>query len=143
MPGKHIREQEQAQILAEHASGDTPLFIAQRHGISEATVYRSIRKHRSLMTVDDTQSKHTAAVDISGMLTEYLRESFTTLIAQVQHLRDPDWLRRQDAAALGVTHGILFDKVVRVLRAASPPPDELAPGSDGGGAIEGERIPHR
>ena len=134
MPGKRIAEQEQAHIIAEHATGDTALFIAQRHGISEATVKRIIRRSRALVTTVDPQRKQ---VDIAEHLTGYLNDAFATLRLQVQHMGDRDWLSRQDAAALGVQHGILFDKCIRVVRAISRGPDASESGPDGPGTSSG------
>ena len=67
--------------------------------------------------------------DVGELLTAYLREVLVTLVAQVHVFRDPDWLRAQDASSVGVLHGILTDKAIRLLESLEASP--MGEGSDG------------
>jgi transposase-like protein len=58
--------------------------------------------------------------DIGELLLGYLRENITTLRAQAVAFRNAAWLEKQDASDVGVLHGILTDKAVRLLEALEP-----------------------
>ena len=55
--------------------------------------------------------------DVGSLLLDYLSENLRTLRAQAEQFREPEWLAAQDAGALGILHGILTDKAVRLLAA--------------------------
>ena len=53
---------------------------------------------------------------------EYLKGSLHTLQEQARFFADAEWLRKQDAADVAVLHGVLTDKVVRLLEALEGSP---------------------
>ncbi len=55
--------------------------------------------------------------NLGDLLVEYAREILTTLRAQVEHARNPDWLQQQNARDLAILHGVLADKTLRLLEA--------------------------
>ena len=60
--------------------------------------------------------------DVGELLLAYLQENLTTLREQAIVFRDVEWLKGQDASSLGVLHGILTDKAVRLLESLSGGP---------------------
>ena len=57
----------------------------------------------------------------------YLIEGLGTVTAQHAVFREVEWLRQQDASSLGVLHGILVDKLIRLLEALEAGPLEAGP----------------
>ena len=49
-----------------------------------------------------------------------LRETISTLTAQVIVLRDETWLSQQAATELANLHGVQFDRALRLLEAIEP-----------------------
>jgi transposase-like protein len=85
--------------------------IAAQYHISKATISRWKKAARATAGRSE---------DVGALLLDYLRENLTTLRAQAVAFRDATWLRVQDAADVGVLHGILTDKAVRLLEAMEP-----------------------
>ncbi len=63
--------------------------------------------------------------EIGELILGYLAVSLSTLKKQAAFFADEKWLRKQDASSVAVLHGVLADKVIRLLEA-------LAPGADAG-----------
>lgn len=61
--------------------------------------------------------------DIGDLLLKYLRTGIATLTEQHTVFRDPEWLKGQPAGELAVLHGVLTDKVVRLLEAMEGGPN--------------------
>jgi hypothetical protein len=59
--------------------------------------------------------------DIGALLMGYLKSGLATLREQHVTMRDPAYLRTQSAGDLAVLHGVLMDKVIRLLEALEPP----------------------
>lgn len=88
--------------------------IAEENGISPQTV--SDIKLRTPAIFGEFGDIKKA--DIGQLVEGYLRQSLATLTVQLEHFADRSWLYTQSAGDLGVLHGILHDKAVRVLAAA-------------------------
>lgn len=82
--------------------------VAREYSLPPSTVSRWKRQARAEAGKSD---------DVGELLLEYLRENLETLSVQVIAFRDPEWLREQGASEVGVLHGILTDKAVRLLEA--------------------------
>ncbi|MBK8912971.1 MAG: hypothetical protein IPM61_16855 [Chlorobi bacterium] len=57
--------------------------------------------------------------DFGELLSEYLATLLTTLKVQAEVAGDPDYIRKQPAAELATLHGVMADKGIRLLEAAS------------------------
>lgn len=55
--------------------------------------------------------------EIGTLLLRYLETNLTTLNAQAEVFKDPEWLKKQNAADVAVLHGVMTDKSVRLLEA--------------------------
>jgi transposase-like protein len=64
--------------------------------------------------------------DFSELIFGYLREALTTLTVQAEHFRDKDWLKKQGADTAAVNHGVIADKVFRILEAVERGREEPA-----------------
>lgn len=82
--------------------------VAREYSLPESTVSRWRKVARAEAGLSD---------DIGELLLAYLSENLRTLQAQAVAFRDPEWLRDQGASDVGVLHGILTDKAVRLLEA--------------------------
>lgn len=97
-----VRAQIQAALLAGQGVGE----LAKKYDLPSSTVSR-------------WKSEATGGVtaDIGELLLAYLQENLQTLKEQAVVFRDVEWLKGQDASSLGVLHGILTDKAIRLLEA--------------------------
>ena len=60
--------------------------------------------------------------DIGELLMAYLASGLETVRRQHEIFSDPGWLQGQDASGLAVLHGVLVDKLVRLLEALANSP---------------------
>lgn len=68
--------------------------------------------------------------EIADLLVDYLRANLAALKAQAEKFADPKWLGRQHASELGVLHGIMTDKAIRLLEAFGRSGDGLTGDTD-------------
>jgi hypothetical protein len=61
------------------------------------------------------------------LLLEDLESSLRALIAQAQAYGDSAWIRQQGAAEIAILHGVLVDKVMRMLELLEPALSFLSP----------------
>ena len=115
MRGKAHSDEVKARVMAALLQGQGATEIAKQYELNEATV-RNWK--RSLEPARLTEVNEKKKDEFSELVATYLREVLVTLSVQVRHARDPEWLKGQDAAGLGVFHGILTDKAIRILEAA-------------------------
>ncbi len=104
-----------AQVLATLLTGQGAEKVAQQYQIPVGTV----RGWKAKAKADDgvvTQKRD----EIGKLLLEYLAVSLSTLKKQAAFFADEKWLREQDASSVAVLHGVLADKVVRLLEALAP-----------------------
>lgn len=55
---------------------------------------------------------------IEDLFAQYLEQGLKALLAQIEVISDPKWIKRQSADSLATLHGVLFDKLARVFDAA-------------------------
>lgn len=110
-----------AAILA----GETQERIAQLFDIDQSTVSRwkkNIREELANMATEQREQ-----IEINIFIT--IVKTQHAIQAQLNVFSDPQWLKRQSAAELGILHGILHDKSIRLLEALSPAESSQAPSS--------------
>lgn len=115
MRGKAHSDEVKAQVMASLLQGQGVTEVATQYSLDKSVVSR----WRQQIPAEELQRLATEKKDEFGeLVAAYLREVLLTLSVQVRHARDPNWLKGQDAAGLGVLHGILTDKAIRILEAA-------------------------
>jgi hypothetical protein len=62
------------------------------------------------------------AAELDGLLLAYLRTGLATLVLQAEQFADAAWYKRGSPADAAVLHGVLADKLLRILE-AQPQPD--------------------
>ena len=105
-----------AAVVAALLTGQGVNAVAREYHIPQRTV--SDWKKAADALVSGAVRSEKERIDISDALTRYLSTALATLVVQLQHAASPTWLADQDAAGLAVLHGVLVDKVIRLLEAA-------------------------
>ena len=100
-----------AEVMAALLQGQGLGTVSKGFDIPKATLQRWRNNAKRIGAVEKRESR------IATLIGEYLEASLTTLRAQAEAFRDPDWLREQSASEVGVLHGIMLDKSVRILDA--------------------------
>ena len=98
-------------MMAALLAGQGVSELANQYNLPSSTVSRWKREAGGAVTAD-----------IGELLLAYLQENLKTLKEQAVVFRDVEWLKGQDASSLGVLHGILTDKAVRLLESLSGGP---------------------
>lgn len=98
----------------------SPATVAAKHGLKPGTVRRlkSQELHTALAPLETdnaviTQKKR----HIQALMLEYLEASLNAQIAQAYVASDPSYINRQPAESLAILHGVLGDKLVRLVEA--------------------------
>ena len=115
MANRYTDEQKQAVIDA-IALGESVREVARKFDIAPATVH--VWATGARQAVSNTLNKDT----LGALALDYLRENLETLSAQARYFRSDDFLKtnaRADAHGLGVLHGIIADKAIRVFAVAN------------------------
>ncbi len=104
-----------AQCLAALLAGQSVAAVARAYRVPVGTVksWKSRQKDASVASV----ASHESRERIGELLLGYLAESLEVARAQLRVFRDPEWLKAQTASEVGVLHGIIVDKSVRLLEA--------------------------
>lgn len=108
MPPSHHDPETKAAVMAALLAGQGTCEVARAYDIPESTVSRWKAKARE---------EAGRSNDVGELLLGYLEENLRTLRAQVVAFRNEEWLAKQGASEVGVLHGILTDKAVRLLEA--------------------------
>lgn len=127
-----------AAVLAALALGHTQEQAAQEFGIPVGTVKGWAA---SVGLTAAVQPRKPENQHLGDLLVDYAREILTTLRVQVEHARDLEWLRQQNAHDLAILHGVLADKTLRLLEAYGTDPEPAAGAIDalprGPGRVDG------
>jgi transposase-like protein len=108
----------QARALATLATGGTVRGVARELGLSPSTV----RRWRDAAHLPATRPNFEEQRDELGRLMwEYLTEGLKTMIAQAQFARDPSWLKAQSADHFALAHGVMTDKIFRLIGSLREP----------------------
>jgi transposase-like protein len=113
MPKKYSDEV-RAQCMAALLAGQGVSQLSEEMNIPRSTLQRWQRYVAKYYGEGTRQRK---ADYMAGLISTYFEESLTTLIEQLRKTRSENWITKQSASELGVFHGILFDKIVRILEA--------------------------
>lgn len=105
-----------AQVVAALLAGQSISSVAKEYKLPRGTVGYWAGQVRPL----GGQSGPTTKKEIGDLLVEYLRAAIVALRQQAEVFTDAKWLEKQSASELGLLHGILADKTVRLLEALSP-----------------------
>lgn len=105
-----------AAVLAALLTGQGVNAVAREYQIPQRTVSHWNEQARALVSQGLGSEK--TELEIGDGLSEYVRTALRTLVVQLEHVADTAWLRDQTAADLAVLHGVLVDKVIRLLEAA-------------------------
>jgi hypothetical protein len=114
-------EETKSAIIAALMTGQGVTVVAKKYKVDKATVSRI----KSKISESDLQQLSTEKKEkIGDLIAKYLEESLHTLSVQQAHFRDKQWLKEQSAAELGPLHGIIADKVFRILEAVEDASEE-------------------
>ena len=102
-----------AQALAMMMLGASVQEISDKLAIPKQT----ISEWRAYLPAELGQVR-TKKEDVEDLLGQYLEKSLRAILAQLDVIGDPDWIRTQTAGELATLHGVVFDKSVRVYDAA-------------------------
>lgn len=110
---KHHTSQIVAQALALLVLGSSVAEVSEKLQIPS----RTISEWKALLPeqVAEGRPKKELIEDLFG---QYLEKSLLAILAQLDVISDPNWIRSQTAGELATLHGVVFDKSVRVFDAA-------------------------
>lgn len=98
----------------------SPATVAAKHGLKPGTVRRlkSQELQTALAPLETDSSVITQKKQhIQALMLEYLEASLNAQIAQAYVTADPNYINRQPAESLAILHGVLGDKLVRLVEA--------------------------
>jgi hypothetical protein len=123
-----------AQVLAQLALGVSISALSREYHISRATIssWRQAAGLGDLAPIDQQKRQ-----DLGELIAEYLRAGLAALAAQAVEAARPAWITRQPAGELAVFHGVLADKLVRILAALEGAGEEPLDAAAASGAPEG------
>ena len=106
-------------VLAALLSGDSQERIAQLFDIDQGTVSRwkkNLREELGKLAQEQREQ-----VELNIFIT--ILKTQHAIQSQLDVFSDTQWLKRQPAEELGILHGILHDKSIRLLEALTPAED--------------------
>lgn len=113
--------------MAALLAGQGVMEVAAAYNLDEATVRNWKRKIPEERLTEVNAKKRDR---IGDLLAEYVCANITTLQVQAEHARDRTWLKEQSASEVAVLHGVLADKLCRILAAAEQAEDGRESGGD-------------
>lgn len=103
--------EEKAAVMAALLAGQSVSQAAATYRIPRGTIAAWSGEVRRMQTDPNTKK------DIGDLLVRYLESNLQALTAQMEVFSDRKWLEKQSASEVGVLHGILADKAIRLLEA--------------------------
>lgn len=103
-------------VLAALLAGETQERIAQLFDIDQSTVSRwkkNIREELGKLAQEQREQ-----IELNIFIT--ILKTQHAIQSQLDVFTDPQWIKRQSAEELGILHGILHDKSIRLLEALVP-----------------------
>jgi len=110
MPNRKHSDETKAAVVAALIEGQALSKVAEQYQIPLGTVKKWSANRDQVLPKEPKKREA-----MGDLLLRYLHENLNTLLAQNKVLRDPVWLKQQGAAELAVLHGVMVDKVVRLL----------------------------
>lgn len=108
-------DQIKAQVLAAIAAGTSVLAVSRQFKVSPSTI-RMWRGAAGITPVVSAEKKQ----DLGVLIAEYLDAGLQALAAQARLVSDPVWIAKQDADKLAILHGVIADKLARILTSIEP-----------------------
>lgn len=105
-----------ALALAALMQGQSAALVSREYNIPESTIKMWRRELRDGKVTPDNPDQRT---EVGDLLLAYLRANLAAVTKQMETFSDPKWLRQQSASELGVLHGILVDKSLRLVEIMS------------------------
>lgn len=113
---KQYDDATRAAVIAALMAGQRVDAVAKEYNVPRGTV----RGWKSRLADPAVKLASDNPESVLGQaLYDYVAENLKTLRSQVEVFGDKSWLRKQGAQEMGVLHGILTDKAVRLLEAMS------------------------
>jgi hypothetical protein len=112
--GKATSDEVRAQVMAALLAGQGVTEIAEERSLPHQTVSdlkRALEREFGELRPEKKD-------EIGELLTGYVRANLNALRVQTEHAADTTWLKKQSASEVAVLHGVLADKLVRILEAA-------------------------
>lgn len=107
-----------AAVIAALLAGATAHSISKERGIPYTTIKSWNFELRQLLMDKAARHKRFQEIDVGEKLAGYLDASLDALRVQVEFTKDIEWLKKQDASSFAVLHGVMVDKIIRLLEAA-------------------------
>ncbi len=122
-----------AAVLAALLTGQRVNAIASEYKIPKQTVSRWNQQAQGLLSQGFGTEKE--PIDVAGGLGRYLDRALAAIAIHVEHTTDKSWLNKQDASSLAVLHGVMVDKIIRLLEASEAAREQAEDeaGEDGAG----------
>lgn len=111
------KEERKAGAFADLLSGASVTAVAARWGIHRNTVARWRAADPELSS---SHFREDVQEDLSKLVVKHLQQQFTAQEAILAQANDAEWLSKQSARDLAVLFGVISDKQVRILEAATP-----------------------
>ncbi len=115
MASPHSQETK-AAVLAALLTGQRVTAVAEAYQLPKQTVSRWNDQAKELLSRGVGTEK--GQLDVAAGLSTYLEAALKAITVQVEHSTDRAWLREQDASSFAVLHGVMVDKIIRLLEAA-------------------------
>lgn len=114
MNGRNYDPEIKAAVLAALLTGQSINAVAKEYKVPAGTVksWKSRELSEKVATVATAKQ-----ADVGELLIKYMEQSLETLTEQHEVFRDGEWLRQQSASDAAVLHGVLMDKLMRLLEA--------------------------
>ena len=109
-PKQVYTQEKKAHVLAEVIMGHTSQSIAEKYDIPVGTVQTWKQEATQLNPVQREKKE-----ELGELVTEYVREALRTLRNQSIAFGDVDYLHAQNAADNAILHGVMADKVGRII----------------------------
>jgi transposase-like protein len=113
--GKAHSDEVRAQVIAALLTGQGVTEVAEQYRLPHSTVSRL--KSQIQDKLDELGRKKKR--DFGEKLAEYLEANLNALTAQAKAVSDPAYIKKQAAHELATLHGVMADKGIRLLEAAS------------------------
>ena len=105
--------------MAALLAGQSVSVVARDYKVPRGTISRWRAQASEIIEAERAQK----STSIDVLLREYLEANLKALREQTKVFSNEQWLKRQDASAVAVLHGVLADKAVRILEAFGGEPE--------------------
>lgn len=117
-----------AAVLAALQLGESVKGVSRTYRVTPQTVRRWRDEAGAMGITPVSPPDHSPKKrDLGVLVGEYLAAGLAALAAQAVVAADPEWIKKQPADQLAIFHGVLADKLIRVLAAVQPASPDDAP----------------